>query len=129
MKYCVSILILVFSLTIIGCSFSYRIDYEIENNSAKSITITYQNIFSEDIETSIISKGTVLRIQEEEGSGTCTENKVEGLQTIPFKILEIEDEDGKIIKDDLFEITNWDKQYIDEFDRGLVTLTITDESF
>ncbi|MEO6189082.1 MAG: hypothetical protein ABIO44_00685 [Saprospiraceae bacterium] len=118
------------TLLYFSCDPYHDIDYQIKNNSNRSLTIISSIHFFKNLDTNIISPNTHIILLNVSGIGQSTSNSLKEISSVPFDTLLIVDQYGKKYSKNPMDFNLWKKENRSKKgDNGEITLTITDLDF
>ena len=117
-------------LVFASCDKDYQVEYAIENDSQRSISIVYQKTDASTIDSSVISRDKTLIFLVEMGEGKKSKDYVNDLAVLPLDLIRIKDLSENELLCNPEDISCWQRYAPDDKDGiGRLTLLVREDSF
>jgi len=121
-------LLLLFAFLFSACESEYHVEFIVNNNSNRKISIVYGDSMSGSLDSNLINGGQELSFFIEMGTGETTQNRMNGVSKLPYSYFNIKDIDGNELIQDEQDFSQWTKYY-PEKRQGLGRITFRMNNF
>ncbi len=104
-------LLLFFAFLFSSCEREYRVEFIVNNDSNRKISIVYGDSMSGSLDSNLINGGQKLRFFLDMGTGKTTQDYMDDLDKLPYPYFDIKDIDENELIHDEQDFSRWTKSY------------------